>query len=239
MVEAETSSSYGEARLHFGTPAASGRRRRRRCHSETQNFFVLPSHLNPLPLNLRIKSSPFILYSHPPLSLPWLHLAPFLPLPTRRRKRPVLCTSLRCFPSLRTPSYRRHPQLNQEQHRSFSSTRLSSLPYTIEDTRRSFAGLRHPRSYLRIIACSLCTTIELGRLCSSLICHRRSSITTGQYNSHSSLFDAPRAKMWSSGLHVPSREWPPLSPDKCSIERDLLLTSRTVPILSCSPYDHH
>ena len=154
MVEAETSSSYGEARLHFWQSGSQWQKAATSLSRRSTELLRLSSHLDPLPLNLRIKSSPFILYSHPSQSLPWSHLAPFLPLPTRRRKRPVLgpyrsaacpaCVRLLIDVTLSSIRSNFDP----------SHLHASSLPYTIEDTRLSISGPRHP-SILSKNNCSL------------------------------------------------------------------------------------
>lgn len=124
------------------SPAASGMKTSTSLARRAQN---VSSHLNPPPpfdCLLRINSSPFTL-CHRSHSLGCL-LSRSCLCSLGETQRPC-SVPLRCFPGLRTPtpSHRRHPQLNQEQHRSFSSTLLLP-PLHSRTARQPIAGTRHP-----------------------------------------------------------------------------------------------
>ena len=134
------------------SPAASGRKTSTSLSRRAQNF---SSYLNPPPpldYLLRIISSPFTLYHRSHSLSCLLHRSCLCSLEEIQRPCSV---PLRCFPGLRTPtpSHRRHPQLNQEQHRSFSSTLLVPSLHS-RMTSQSIAGTRHP-SILSMNHCPL------------------------------------------------------------------------------------
>jgi hypothetical protein len=110
---------YGGPSTHLPLRLASDNRTRQRLSRRLRTSSLsITSTRNPL-YSLHTPCSTLILY--PSQSFSWL---PSCALPASADSTRKYPASHRCFPGLRTPSYRRHPQLNQEQSRSFPSTRL-------------------------------------------------------------------------------------------------------------------
>lgn len=145
---------------------------RHRCHGQRRTSLL--SHPNPPLYSLLTLSSSFTLY-HRSHSLGCILHRSCPSQLEEKASRIAASPACETLPSDVTLSSIRSNLDPSDQH-------ASSLPYTSEESAGRRLVFEIPRSSSRIIARSACTNLELGDSAVLLICHPRSSISTGEFN---------------------------------------------------------